>query len=154
MAIKKCESCGEYYGKKNEYCPKCGFKNNEVKKEANIKLIAGLITICLAVVLLFGIKSYFSQESTNSIDNSTYKQLSYNYAEKYVKNKLKSPSSAKFPSLFERQNHISKISDTEYKINSWFESQNSFGTMIRTRFSCTIKIKNDVVSISNLNIYE
>jgi hypothetical protein len=154
MDIKKCENCGEYYGKKNENCTKCGFKNNEIEIETNIKLVAGLITIGIFIALFFGIKSFFSQEFSNSDNSSTYKQLSYNYAEKYVKQKLKSPSSAKFPSLFERQDHISRISDTEYKINSWVESQNSFGAMIKTRFSCTIKIKNDVVSISDLKIYE
>lgn len=154
MAIKKCEKCKEYYGKKNKFCTKCGYKNDTVEKEINIKLIAGLLTIGIIIALFFGVKYFFSPQSSNTIDNSTYKQLSYNYAREYVKNRLKSPSSATFPSLFNRQGHITKVTNTEYRINSWVESQNSFGAKIKTRFTCQINIKNGVVSLTYLKIYD
>jgi len=160
MAITKCKKCEHFYGKKKEKCPKCGLANNDIEPESNIKLIAGLITVAIFIGLIFGVKSLFTFDSdsndvTNSYNNSsTNKQLAYNYAMDYVKQKLKSPSSAEFPSLFDRQEHITELSSTEYQINSWVESQNSFGAMIKTNFSCLIKIANEKVSIFDLNILE
>ncbi|MDA3781036.1 MAG: hypothetical protein PF487_12565 [Bacteroidales bacterium] len=160
MAITKCEKCEHYYGKKKEKCPKCGFANNDIEPKSNIKLIAGLITAAIFIGLFFGVKSMFTSDSdgnnvTNSYNDSrTNKQLAYNYAMDFVKERLKSPSSAEFPSLFDRQKHITELSSTVYVINSWVESQNSFGAMIKTKFSCRIKISNDAVSISDLKLLE
>ncbi len=160
MAITKCEKCEHYYGKKKEKCPKCGLINNDIEPQSNMKLIAGLITVAVFIGLFFGVKSMFTSDSdnnnvTNSYNNNkTNKQLAYNYAMKYVKQKLKAPSSAEFPSLFDRQEHITELSSTEYQINSWVESQNSFGVMIKTNFSCRIKIADEKISISDLNILE
>lgn len=78
--------------------------------------------------------------------------LAYNYSTQYVKQKLKSPSTAKFPNMFEKINHIKDLGNDQYFINSWVDSQNGFGAMIRSEFSCKITIKEDVVSVDDLAI--
>lgn len=43
----------------------------------------------------------------------------------------------------------------EFKINSWVDSQNSFGAMIRTKYSCTIYYTDDdKVGIKDLKFDE
>lgn len=62
-------------------------------------------------------------------------------AEQFVKDKLKSPGSAKFQS-FSDQN-ITDIGDGRYTIAAWVDSQNSFGALIRTKYICTVKYAGD-----------
>lgn len=61
----------------------------------------------------------------------------YVYAEEAVKQKLKSPSTAKFP--YYDTDSLSKSSDGSYTISSYVDSQNSFGAMIRSQWSCKMK---------------
>lgn len=68
--------------------------------------------------------------------------------------KLKSPGSAKFPGLFESENHIKYLGDRKYKIDSWVDSQNSYGALIRTNYSCIMVEKGgDKWVMEQLEIY-
>lgn len=58
-------------------------------------------------------------------------------AEELVKQKLKSPGSAKFASVYDQQ--ISDLGEGRYRITSYVDSQNSFGALIRTNYVCTVK---------------
>jgi len=70
-------------------------------------------------------------------DNST---MAYIMIEDFVKNRLKSPSTAKFPGVFDgRQDHVTYLGNQKYRIISYVDSQNSFGAMIRTRFVAEIE---------------
>jgi hypothetical protein len=76
----------------------------------------------------------------------------YVFAESFIKERLKSPSTAMFPSVMEKQNHVTDLGNDEYKINSWVDSQNGFGAMLRTKWSCTIKFIDDEVQVNNIII--
>lgn len=78
------------------------------------------------------------------------KFLAYIYAEKFVKQNLKTPSTAKFPEVLEKSKHITKLNNKSFLINSWVDSQNSFGAMIRSEFSCTIIFEGNTVKTNNL----
>ena len=72
----------------------------------------------------------------------------YIFAENFVEKGLKSPSSAKFPSPKEKKSHVSKLSKNVFSIDSWVESQNSFGAMIKTKFSCKIIFDDEKETVS------
>ena len=111
------------------------------------KHISSMVAITFFIILALGSSD---DESKNS---SYYKMLAYNTASEYVKLELKSPSSAKFPGLTQKSNHVIVKGDGEFKISSWVESKNSFGVMIRSNWSCKAIIgSNDKVKISNLAI--
>lgn len=57
--------------------------------------------------------------------------------EDFVKERLKSPSTAKFPRAIEHD--VSCPEPGRYIIKSWVDSQNSYGAMIRTYFVCEVK---------------
>lgn len=78
--------------------------------------------------------------------------LAFNYAEDFVKQRLKSPSTAEFIGTFEKSDHITELENDEYLINSWVDSQNSFGAMIRSKFSCKIIFEGEKVRCENLVI--
>lgn len=60
------------------------------------------------------------------------------FSEDFVKERLKSPSTAEFISLTELMDGVpvTKVNDTTFVVNSWVDSQNSFGAMIRSQYSC------------------
>ena len=66
--------------------------------------------------------------------------LAYIWSQYYVKMHLKSPNSAKFPSqLWTNDVRVSYLGDGRYKVRSYVDSQNSFGAMIRTHYTCELQ---------------
>ena len=76
----------------------------------------------------------------------------YINAQNFVKKQLKAPSTAKFPKSTELRNHVIKIGQDKFQINSWVDAQNSFGAMLRKEFSCIIEFKQDSVFCSKMVI--
>jgi hypothetical protein len=89
---------------------------------------------------------------SNDSSSKANKFLAYNYAEDFVKQRLKSPSTAKFPGTSEKDKHITELGNNQYQINSWVDSQNSFGAIIRSKFSCKIIFEGNNVRCENLVI--
>jgi hypothetical protein len=114
-------------------------------KKYSLHLLS-IVTITIFILLAYG----SSDSDTGSSSPSDNKFLAYSYAEDFVKQKLKSPSSAEFPGTFEKDEHITELGNRKYKINSWVDSQNSFGAQIRTNFSCTITFDGDNVYCNDL----
>lgn len=113
----------------------------------------------LILVLAFGVsKNTFAFISNTPVLHSEPIELSeilaYNYAIMFVKEQLKSPASAKFPDSRLKKSHTTALGGGKYRINSWVDSQNSFGAMIRTKFSCTIIIDGTNVQCQGLTFDE
>jgi hypothetical protein len=124
-------------------------------------VVAGIILL----LVVFG--SLIDQNKTNQEnDNSTqqekktysndYSDLlsAYGFAEDYVKQNVKTPSRAEFPGSSEKIKHTTYLGGNVYYIVSWVDSENSFGAMIRTKFSCKITFKDENVSMSELKFNE
>ena len=79
--------------------------------------------------------------------------LAYNYAQDFVKQRLKSPGSAIFPGIWDgKREHITKLGNREYRINSYVDSQNGFGSLLRTNWSCIIYFDGDKVGFRDLSV--
>lgn len=71
------------------------------------------------------------------------------YAFRLVKQRLKAPSTAKFPPS--RNARVLPRPDEIYRVSSYVDSQNSFGAFIRTHFIADIKYNpNDEVILVNV----
>ncbi len=74
-------------------------------------------------------------------------------AEKIVKQKLVSPSSAKFPRSSETT--AVKVDEDTWVISSYVDSQNKFGAMLRTYYIAKVKyLGNDKWQLLDLEFYE
>jgi len=72
-------------------------------------------------------------------------------SEQFVLEKLKSPGSAKFASIFDQK--IDDLGEGRYKVTSYVDSQNGFGALVRTNYVCTLKyVGNDKWQLENLDI--
>ena len=73
-------------------------------------------------------------------------------SQNFVKTRLTSPSSAEFS--YDYENKVQKINDTTFRVVGWVDSQNGFGAMVRSNYTCTIIFypKTEEVSYNNLTI--
>jgi DNA-directed RNA polymerase subunit RPC12/RpoP len=164
MALIKCPECKKEVSDSALACPHCEYKFKEDKKQvAKPKKKGGCFTNLSLIIVALVVCSYVDASGGGNSTSlrSSYphnKFAAYRYAEKYVKQKLKSPSTAKFPSVSEKDKHTTSFSTTpgvgKYKIESWVDSQNSFGATVRTKFSCIMVFEDDKVRCEQLKFNE
>ena len=139
---KKCNQCGEEVLKEAKKCKHC---QTDLRSWARRHPIYTLF-IVIMVLGIFMSSLPGSGTGTNSIDNvkttqpteSDYEDAAAICAQGKMKELLKSPSTAKFPWELK----ATKVSeeDHSYLVENYVDSQNSFGAMIRTNYSCAVKV--------------
>jgi len=177
MALINCPECKNQVSDSAKTCPHCGFELIKDKPSTppvrtqgkkTIKMGRVLFVLFLVIVIMTVIGSLQNgrnassdpsssapkRPSSGSSTNSSNKFLAYYCAEDFVERKLKSPSTAKFPKTMERSKHITDLGGGKFKINSWVDSQNSFGATIRTNFTCTVIIKGETAHCEELVFQE
>ncbi|MBU4185805.1 MAG: hypothetical protein KKI12_10040 [Proteobacteria bacterium] len=84
------------------------------------------------------------------------KSMAYIMMEDFVKRRLKSPSTAEFPGVFDgKLDHVTSLDGQKYRIVSYVDAQNSFGAQIRTRFIGEIQqVSDDQWQLISLNLLE
>jgi hypothetical protein len=113
---------------------------------------------CAILIVFIGVVGalfYFGgcfNESPESKERSD-KIKAYTFAEQFVEQRLKSPSTADFP--FDFMDHVSKIGEDQYKIESWVDAQNSFGATVRNRVQVVLTLSEDreTATLDMIEIY-
>jgi len=102
---------------------------------------AGLFAF--SIVAFFIIWFFMPSCNDEEIDTDNYVKTSYSAIDAYfiaqecVKEKLVSPASADFPHISEIT--VDEINDSTFYIKGYLDSQNSFGAMLRSKYSCQIR---------------
>ncbi|NFH40674.1 hypothetical protein [Clostridium sporogenes] len=123
-----------------------------------------LVLLCLSIILCFGIfvgcesageaasRQYEERKAEAKNPENKKKNIYYGVQEE-VKNKLKAPSTAKFPIYDE--SFVEQIDSTHYKVNCYVDAENGFGAKIRSNYTCDIEYEyedDSSYSIKNLSI--
>lgn len=135
-----CKSCQHEINKKSKTCPNCGVKS----PTTNVGKIADrfLGFIVLAIITGFLI-NHCSQPKTPEdiaaeaaeINESCRNGMNaQSMSEVFIKERLKAPSTAKFPSRWADGVTIMYLGDCTSRVESYVDSQNGFGAMIRSRY--------------------
>ncbi len=113
------------------------------------KLLKHLLSLLLiAMLCVLGAGSSDTQKSkTESKTGDVHG--AWVYMQSFVEKRLKSPKSADFP--FGGYRHVTELGAERYKVNSYVDSQNSFGANIRTHFEGVIKRINGGWELEYLN---
>lgn len=104
-------------------------------------ITAGVVGVLL-ISLLIGFKACSSSSSAPESaavaapSGTTNTAGAWAYMQEFVKQRLKSPVTADFP--FGGHRDVEALGDNRYLVNSYVDSQNSFGAQVRTRFSGVI----------------
>ncbi|MDA3779012.1 MAG: zinc ribbon domain-containing protein [Bacteroidales bacterium] len=164
MALINCPECKKEVSDSALSCPHCGFELSNKKEKTEINQVkkpkkkdlawtTWLLIAAIMYVLFYIFGSGGDNNSSNKPSPSS-KFSAYIYAEDFVSKKLKSPSTAEFPGVSEKDKHITSLGNDTYKIVSWVDSQNGFGATIRTGFSCTIIFEGNNVRCKDLKFDE
>ncbi|WP_394749576.1 hypothetical protein [Spongiimicrobium salis] len=126
-----------------------------MKSKHWIVIIAG-ISACIVFFAVIGIP--FMENSVNShltkeeaAEQRNYEDAAFN-AQRLIKNKLKTPTTAKFPASF--QATVNKNVKGNYEVSSYVDSQNGFGAMVRTNWSAEIRYTESEVQLVDYKFYE
>jgi len=104
------------------------------------KQIISLVGIAVFVLLAFGSTDSEKSSDPNAWKTEDNKSMAYIMMEDFVKQRLKAPSTAEFPGVFDgKLDHVTALGNQTYRIVSYVDAQNSFGAKIRTKFVGEIK---------------
>lgn len=112
-------------------------------------VLTGLLVICSSMLIIQKIRAgQRSAEATlaapipTATNDSGNRILAYDVCKQYVKARLIAPASAKFANQFD-ESTVEEIRPGIWQINSFVDSQNSFGAMLRLNFVCTLEYSGD-----------
>lgn len=145
--------CSECNGKVSTdalACPHCGSRRNQVSWG---RVLLGVLFFLFIVFLVLGTGRSGNGKKTTDPYANQYEadqpgrknsSMAYIMMEGFVKDRIKTPATAQFPGVFDgRLDHVKPLGNEQYKINSWFDSQNTFGATVRTRFIGTVRQVDD-----------
>lgn len=125
-------------------------KKNQVKKSAaptpNQTAVGCLVLTFMAFILFGGCWMIVSPSDEQRAVNERRRQTeepkhdkvtAWVMAQKFVEDRLVSPSTAKWP--WDWSDHVLHMGQGKYMIRSYVDSQNSFGAIIRTNILCVVK---------------
>lgn len=121
-------------------------KNAENKKNTRTGCLA-LVVIIIAIGLWIGFSIGGTEiKGPSSID-------AYVMSQKFVEDRLKTPSTAKFPTYKEEM--VVQLNDNRFKVSAYVDAQNTFGATIRTHYTCWVKnTSGDRWSLENIELNE
>jgi hypothetical protein len=115
---------------------------NNLNVHQKVRLTIVLIGIVIAAIVIYKINSFFDgiteppPSTTESRKSDFNKGYAYVAAEGYLQNILLAPSTAQFNTSSE--NGVIRVNDSTWWIDSYVDSQNSYGAMLRKRFICKL----------------
>ncbi|BDB52112.1 hypothetical protein [Flavobacterium ammonificans] len=126
--------------------------NSKPKQPVTSGAVIFTIAFFFIIFLVFKCSCSQTEEQVSKNKEQNSKITALTAAQEEVKSRLKSPSSANFPWGIDC---VTKISDNTYVINSYVDSQNSFGAMLRTNFTCQITLNdNDTYTCNSVELLE
>lgn len=149
MALIACPACNTAVSDQATACPQCGHPFASARKSgggvAQRCAIAFAVAIGL-VVLLFLIGSLYKPGPYKPTDADANMMC-----EKFVRDRLKAPSTAKFAGYASSRIRQAGL---RYTVSSHVDAENGFGANIRTTFTCVVQPttggKWDLVSLDML----
>lgn len=101
----------------------------------------GAVFVCVVFFIIFLVFkcSCSKTDEEKAIQNEqNLKSTAYFNGQECVKELLKSPSTAEFP--YGSEQFVTQIDEDTFIINSYVDSQNSFGAMLRTQYVCQVTL--------------
>ncbi len=140
MATRKCKDCGNQVSTHAKQCPHCGAP---VKRNSGCGFIVALV---LGIIIVSSIMSDKTSPSSTPSPTTLAQPTkpkhdtvsAYTMCQKFVKDQLKAPRTAKWPWVH-TDDVTTHLGGGKYRIESYVDSQNAFGALIRTKFTCVVQ---------------
>lgn len=141
----------------------------EITKRNRAHIRLKCISIALAGLMILGLtqcggardqvsekKAKADSETAIYTDNApdSERLLAYNLASDFVKESLQEPATAEFPNTKEKLKQVIPLGNNRYQINSWVDSQDTYGATTRRKFSCVLRVEASGVKMKEFWIEE
>jgi hypothetical protein len=126
-------------------------------QDKKVKIVTGVIALVLFLWIFFSVKSCFNDftELDTPTNQAEKKQYSIDEAfvssQMFVEQRLQAPATAKFD--YSSRN-TKQLNDTTFLVKSFVDSENSYGALLRTDYSCVIIFSNDSIKCRDLVLTE
>lgn len=139
-----CKNCGELLSsselmRQDEARTKKRKLGNAISRAASFALLALLVLGRLHDIGVFDFPKTNLAPATEADRERTEMAVTsaaYTFAKRIVQERLEVPSTAKFPEMSQTQ--IRKVDSATFIINSYVDSQNVFGAMVRTHYKAKV----------------
>lgn len=155
MALIKCPDCGTEVSDRAVACPKCARPVSPPKKKKSSFASGCLIVLILMFVVPAIIVGIFGAATNSNLQNGSAsvainktnafslpdeREVFY-MAEDWIKDHLKSPSTAKFSNLhWDKDTGCKWIKKNRFSAMGFVDAQNSFGAMMREKWFAVIEV--------------
>ena len=124
-----------------------------------------LAIMALSVLVIWGLFQNDSRDEANDQKEKTEKADSepevnsdklqaYHLATSVVIESLQEPYTAEFPTTKEKLEHTAHLGGGKYRINSWVDSQDTYGAKARRNFRVVLKMDSSGLEIEDFRIEE
>lgn len=103
-----------------------------------MKWIFGLIASFLALLWIMGAASS-PDEAEQAAKRCQSPDAAYTMAKRFVEKRLRSPSTAEFPSLLSDDVQVGYEGDCTHAVRAYVDAQNGFGAQVRQRFYARVQ---------------
>ncbi|MBT6402799.1 MAG: hypothetical protein HOK11_00075 [Rhodospirillaceae bacterium] len=139
MALEACPACKRRVSIEASNCPKCGkpleigwHDEAAMKRKRSGAITGAVIAVPLAAFLIFA--------QSHEPDPCGDRVEAFTYAEVFIKQRLRSPSTAVFE--FSTARVVQRECGT-WAIVSFVDAKNAFGAVVRTPFSVVVEKRHD-----------
>lgn len=150
MEDRKCPHCGAAMVGAMKFCAACGKRADgtdavpPVQKQKSSdagKVIIILGGVALTLMVLVALVGGGGRGRASSPPGGAGADSigAWVVCKDFVTQRLKAPSTATFPASNSDGVTITKLDSVQFRVNAYVDSQNSFGAMIRTQYSCTVR---------------
>ncbi len=139
--MEKCPHCGSDLVGEMRFCAACGkqARGQQVTPPV-VERKAPVLLIALVLLGLVGCGLFYSLSSAGRRAASGADEISaFVMCKQFVTERLKSPSTAVFPTYGSDGTITVRLSDVAFISNAYVDSQNGFGATVRTKYACTVR---------------
>lgn len=141
-----CRTCRREIDSKVKVCPFCSEKSPKPFKVKDLMVWVGL-----TLIVMFWVKMCEKIGEVSPEDKHRRATISVQmHCEDWVKQRLKSPGSAKFASYHET-GFIGSDSGP-WTVSGYVDSQNSFGAFLRSNYVCRMRFEGETARLEHLEI--
>ena len=146
MALKPCRECKKEVSTEAEMCPRCGAQR-PTEAPAPVRVpaqgVIGCVVLAAVMLLAIGYCNANTPEKSPTQKaaeaSGAVKMDARIVCEDFVKRRLKAPSTAKVHVAGTTDQAVSDLGGGKWRVKGYFDSQNSFGAMLRGYYVCDVQ---------------